>query len=79
MLSSMNKKVGMLTLRDLSRIEKREHGLKSAPSVGKMRTLEMKEHGLKQKPGLGDMIRMEQKEHMRDGQIVIGRGKEKSK
>ena len=77
MLSSMNKKVGTLTIRDLSRIEKSEHGLKNAPSVAKMKQLEKREHGLKTAPVLGDMIKMEQKEHMRDGQIVIGRGKEK--
>ena len=77
MLSSMNKKVGTLTIRDLSRVEKKEHGLKNVPSAEKLKQLEMKEHGLKKAPSLGEMLMMEQKEHMRDGQIVIGRGKEK--
>lgn len=76
MLSNMNKHINCLCHR-LPNIEKREHNLKKNPSTAKMQTLEMKEHGLKQKPGIGDMIRMEQKEHMRDGQIVIGKGKEK--
>jgi hypothetical protein len=72
----MNKHIDCLCSR-LPGVERREHNLKKNPSKAQMQTLEMKEHGLKKKPGIGDMIRMEQKEHMRDGQIVIGKGKEK--
>jgi len=77
MLSSMNKHCNELTCRHMFKIEKKEHGLKSAPSAEKLKQLEMKEHGLKKAPTLGEMLMMEQKEHMRDGQIVIGKGKEK--
>lgn len=77
MLSRMNKHCNELTRRHMFKIEKKEHGLKSTPSTEKLKQLEMKEHGLKKAPSFGEMLMMEQKEHMRDGKIVIGRGKEK--
>ena len=61
--------------RDLPDIERREHGLKKAPSKAQMQKMEMKEHGLKRAPSMSQIMMMERKEHIKpDGNIIIGRG-----
>lgn len=61
--------------RDLPDIERREHGLKKAPSKAQMQKMEMKEHGLKRVPSMSQIMMMERKEHIKpDGNIIIGRG-----
>lgn len=61
--------------RDLPDIERREHGLKKAPSKAQMQKMEMKEHGLKRAPSMSQIMMMERKEHIKpDGNVIIGRG-----
>jgi FtsZ-binding cell division protein ZapB len=66
MMGHMNKRITALENRDLFAIEKQEHGLKRAPSVGQLLRLEMEEHKLKNKPTLAQVKRAEAKEHAED-------------
>ena len=76
MISQMNKHINHLSMPKLMGIEKKEHGLKKAPTPAEQAKREMKEHGLKQKPSLSQMIMGEEKEHRRGNELVIGRGHE---
>jgi hypothetical protein len=62
-------------MRDLPDIERREHGLKKAPTKAQMQQMEKKEHGLKRTPSMSEIIKIEMKEHIKpNGDVVIGRG-----
>lgn len=61
--------------RDLPDIERREHGLKKAPTKAQMQKMEMKEHGFKTLPSMSQIMGVERKEHLRpEGRVVIGKG-----
>ena len=61
--------------RDLPDIERREHGMKKAPTKAQMQQMEKKEHGLKRTPSMSQIMMMERKEHIKpNGDVVIGRG-----
>ena len=61
--------------RDLPDIERREHGLKKAPTKAQMQQMEKKEHGLKRTPSMSEIMMMERKEHIKpDGNVIIGKG-----
>lgn len=61
--------------RDLPDIERREHGLKKAPTKAQMQKMEMKEHGFKTLPSMSQIMGVERKEHLRPGgRVVIGKG-----
>ena len=62
-------------MRDLPDIERREHGLKKAPTKAQMQQMEKKEHGLKYTPSMSEIMRIERKEHIKpNGDVVIGTG-----
>jgi hypothetical protein len=61
--------------KDLPDIERREHGLKKAPTKAQMQKMEMKEHGFKSPPSMSQIMGVERKEHLRPGgKVVIGKG-----
>ena len=61
--------------RDLPDIERREHGLKKAPTKAQMQKMEMKEHDFKTPPSMSQIMGVERKEHLRPGgKIVVGKG-----
>ena len=61
--------------RDLPDIERREHGLKKAPTKAQMQKMEMKEHGFKTLPSMSQIMGVERKEHIKpNGNVVIGKG-----
>lgn len=66
MMGHMNKRINALENRDLFAIEKQEHGLKRAPTVGQLLRMEMQEHQLKKQPTLAQVKRAEAKEHAED-------------
>lgn len=73
----MNKNINhaQLFMRDLPDIERREHGLKKAPTKTQMQQMEKKEHGLKRTPSMAEIMKIEMKEHIKpNGDVVIGRG-----
>lgn len=62
-------------MQDLPDIERREHGLKKAPTKAHMQQIEKKEHGLKYTPSMSQLMRIERKEHIKpNGKVVIGEG-----
>ena len=62
-------------MRELPDLEKREHGLKKAPTKAQMQQMEKKEHGLKRTPSMGQIMMMERKEHIKpDGNVIVGKG-----
>jgi hypothetical protein len=62
-------------MRDLPDLEKREHGLKKAPTKAQMQQMEKKEHGLKRTPSMSEIMMMERKEHIKpDGNVIVGKG-----
>ena len=64
-----------LSMRELPDIERREHGLKKAPTKAQMQQMEKKEHGLKYTPSMSQLMRIERKEHIKpNGKVVIGEG-----
>lgn len=64
-----------LYMTDLPDLERREHGLKKAPTKAEMQKMEKKEHGLKRTPSMSKILMMERKEHVKsDGKIIVGRG-----
>jgi len=65
-MGRMNKHINALESRDLLAIEKQEHGLKRAPTVGQLLRMEMEEHKLKKQPTLAQVKRAEAKEHAED-------------
>jgi len=73
----MNKNINhaQTFMRDLPDIERREHGLKTAPTKAQMQQMEKKEHGLKRTPSMSEIMKIERKEHIKpDGNVIIGRG-----
>ena len=66
MMGSMNKRINMLERHDVFALEKKEHNLKRAPTVGQLLRNEMIEHNLKKKPTLATVRRAESKEHAED-------------
>lgn len=59
----------------LSEIERKEHGLKKAPTKAQMQQMEKKEHGLKRTPSMSEIMMMERKEHIKpNGDVIIGKG-----
>lgn len=62
-------------MQDLPDLERREHGLKKAPTKAQMQQMEKKEHGLKYTPSMSEIMRIERKEHIKsNGHVVIGKG-----
>lgn len=75
MMGRMNKHINSLSFRTLLGVEKKEHGLKSKPTMKDLPKMEMKEHGLKSPPSKSQIMKMERKEHLQNGNIVIKKGK----
>ena len=62
-------------MQELPDLERREHGLKKAPTKAQMQQMEKKEHGLKYTPSMSEIMGVERKEHLRPGgRVVIGKG-----
>jgi hypothetical protein len=62
-------------MRDLPDLERREHGLKKAPTKAEMLKMEKKEHGLKKTPSMSQLMKVEMKEHIKpDGNVIVGKG-----
>lgn len=66
MMGRMNKHINLLESRDLLALEKQEHGLKRAPTIGQLLRMEMTEHNLKKQPTLAQVKKAEAKEHAED-------------
>ena len=62
-------------MRELPDLERREHGLKKAPTKVEMLKMEKKEHGLKKTPSMSQLMEVEMKEHIKpNGNVIVGKG-----
>ena len=80
MLNQMNKHINHLSWDKLMGIEKKEHNLKSVPTMSQYLQMEKREHNLKGTPSVRRVLQAESVEHSSEsGDVVIRPSKAQEK